>query len=297
SYFASANYHKEYLELDLLKEEDKQLLFHHLEDTDILISNFKPGDDKKFGILSTDLLRRFPKLIHGQITGYPGNNTRPAFDVVLQAETGYLAMTGHPNEAPVKMPVAMIDVLAAHQLKEGLLIALIERNQSGKGALVSVSLYDAALSALSNQASAFLMGGLIPQALGTLHPSICPYGELLPCSDGKSLVLAVGNDTQFRHLCEVLGDSQLAEHPSFHSNPERVKNRVELQKQLAQLSASFSSDVLFEALDQQKVPVGRIRRLDEVFQDPEAQTLVREETIENTLTRRVSGNIFRIQSA
>lgn len=293
SYFSSANWAKNYIKLDLRQDSDRQILYTELEDADILISNFKAGDDAKFGIEPKWLQERYPKLIHGCIEGFTETPERVAFDMVLQAETGYLSMTGEQGHMG-KLPVAMIDVLASHQLKEGILIALLNRMNTGKGALVEVSLYDAALSGLNNQATSWLMNGINPQPMGLLHPSICPYGEILLSSDNKKIVLAVGNDKQFYHLCEVLGCMQLVEDPRFKHNPERVSHRIELQSELTTYSSRIHSAPLFEALMDKRIPAGRIQTIRDVFKEDSAQKLLWNEEQEGRETSRVKGNVFRI---
>lgn len=295
AYFASANYGKTHLFLDLTETSDRRQLLEELAVADILLSNFKAGDAERFGLSYAFLKEQFPLLIHGQITGFPDDPERTAFDLVLQAEAGYLSMTGSDPGKLAKMPVALIDVLAAHQLKEGLLMALIQKERTGKGALVTVSLYETAIASLANQASSWLMRGHIPQPSGLLHPSIAPYGETLTGSDGKTLVLAVGNDKQFHSLCKVLQAEDLASDLRFAHNPERVKNRALLQEMIHEKAATYTSVFLFDALLKEKVPVGRIRTLDDVFSDEAAQKLVLDLVIGGQTTRRVKGNVFRIR--
>jgi len=293
SYFASANYGKIYLQADLYSEEGRNAVIDALREADILLTNFKKGDAEKFGLTQDFLHQEFPKLIHGQITGFGEESDRTAFDMVLQAEMGFLSMTGTP-ENKAKIPVAMIDILAAHQLKEGLLLALMQRQITGRGAHVTASLYDSALSALINQGSAWLMNGLLPQALGTLHPSICPYGEILVSKDKMELVLAIGNDHQFKLLCQILGDSSIADDSRYQSNPKRVENRKSLLERMNTLAKMQEGEVLFKAFIDAHLPVGRVRTLDQVFSDKEAQALVLEEIEGEYNTKRVAGNVFRI---
>ncbi|MBI1221410.1 MAG: CoA transferase [Bacteroidetes bacterium] len=294
SYFASANYGKEIRSLDLGNEEDIASLYAELEDADIILSNFKHGDDKKFHLEKQKIAEKFPHLIQGRISGFSEESDRTAFDIVLQAETGYIHLCGTPTQH-AKLPVAMIDELAAHQLKEGLLIALMERMLTGKGSVVEVSLYDAALSGLTNQASSWLMNQVEPEAMGMLHPSICPYGEYLLTSDQKKIVLAIGNDKQFAHLCEILHMEEASHDPRFIDNASRVRNRVALQDLFNEHSIHFNRDMLFQKLIEQRIPAGRILTLKEVFEDPNSWKCILEEEIEQVPTRRVSGNVFRIQ--
>ncbi|HXC05108.1 MAG TPA: CoA transferase, partial [Bacteroidia bacterium] len=184
---------------------------------------------------------------------------------------------GTAQSGPVKLPLAFIDILAAHQLKEALLIALIKRLKTGEGSYVSVSLYDAALTSLANQASNYLQTGAVPGLLGSLHPNIAPYGELLLCKDGQPLVLAVGNDKQFALLCRVLRSEELIRDSRFRSNPVRVKYRAALLSALQEAAVLWTSEDLKKELDKLGVPCGRIYNMAEVFAASEAKKLILEE--------------------
>ncbi|MDX5404626.1 MAG: CoA transferase, partial [Bacteroidota bacterium] len=201
AYFSSVNYHKEYVSLDLKDPSDREHLNAILKEADVLIQNWKEGDAEKFGLSAGSLMARFPKLIIADLSGFALETQRVAYDIVLQAETGWLSMTGHPGGGPAKLPVALIDLLAGHQLKEGILAALWQRERTGTGAQVAVSLEESALASLANQASNYLMCGNIPGPMGTAHPNIAPYGEIFRCRDDHPLLLAVGSDVQFQKLC------------------------------------------------------------------------------------------------
>ncbi|MBI3240227.1 MAG: CoA transferase, partial [Flavobacteriia bacterium] len=203
-----------------------------------------------------------------KISGFGDDSDRVAYDLILQAESGLMSMNGTPESGPVKMPVAFIDVLAAHQLKEGLLVALLERQISGKGHVVSVSLYDAAVSSLVNQASNYLMEGHVPQRIGSLHPNIAPYGELFATSDQKQVTFAIGSNRHFEGLCTFLGLTELFADDRFSVNAHRVKNRTSLFEILQTAIAQHTSESLNLAMQQQHIPFGIIRTLDEVFTDP-----------------------------
>jgi crotonobetainyl-CoA:carnitine CoA-transferase CaiB-like acyl-CoA transferase len=209
AYFASVNYRKSYVWIDFSANDSRPQLEELIRTSDIIITNFKEGDDRKFKLTSQDVHELQPKAIIASLKGFQSHPNRIAYDVVLQAECGFMFMNGTEQSGPLKMPVALIDVIAAHQLKEGILCALLRRSETGKGSTVRVTLEEAALSALANQASNYLMAGHIAQAAGSLHPNIAPYGETFQCSDNKRLVLAVGSDAQFNRLCEVVGFDEL----------------------------------------------------------------------------------------
>jgi crotonobetainyl-CoA:carnitine CoA-transferase CaiB-like acyl-CoA transferase len=173
AYFSSVNYGKQYQSINLKTTEGKQAVLNLMATADIVLTNFKSGDDIKLGLDYETLNALNPKLIYACITGFGPNDSRTAFDVVLQAEAGLMYMNGAPESGPIKWPVAVIDLMAAHQLKEGILLALLQRERHGLGAKVSVSLYDAAIASLANQATNWLMAGHIPQRLGSL-PQHCP---------------------------------------------------------------------------------------------------------------------------
>ena len=168
------------------------------------------------------------RLIYADITAFGEEDERPGFDAVLQAETGFMGMNGTEASGPVKMPVALIDLLLAHQLKEALLIALIERMQSGRGSYNTVSLFQSGVASLANQAANYLVAGTVPGRTGSDHPNIAPYGTVFRTRNGDPVVLAVGTDSQFQALCEVLGIPDAAEDGRFATNQQRVVHREAL---------------------------------------------------------------------
>lgn len=296
SYYASINYKKEIHFVDLSNESDIEQIHLELKDADIFLSNFKGKDADKFQLNSELLSEKFPQLIQGSIRGFELEIDRVAYDVVLQAETGFMFMNGNPDGLPTKMPVALIDVLAAHQLKEGILCALIEKSKTGKGSVVEVSLEKAALASLVNQASYFLMTGNIPQRMGSLHPNIAPYGELFTTSDGKMIVLAVGSDEQFRKLCFALNTPSVLEDVRFTNNTLRVKHRSDL---FVLLQEAFNSVKYLEferIANTTGVPFGRVRNMQEVFERDAAKSSVISEKFENSNTERMESVAFKLRS-
>ncbi|MFN5911802.1 MAG: CaiB/BaiF CoA transferase family protein [Bacteroidota bacterium] len=293
AYFSSINYKKEYLQIDLRTEDGRSSFLALTSDADILISNFKSGDEEKFRITDAILRKHNPKLICGKISGFGSESDRVAYDLILQAESGFMSMNGTPESGPVKMPVALIDVLAAHHLKEGLLLALLKRAAKGKGTTVTVSLYDAAVCSLVNQASNYLMTGKVPERIGSLHPNIAPYGEIFKTKDGELITFAIGSDEHFRRLCAFLGCAELTTNSKFETNPLRVINRTELFDILQNKISEINVELILGEMLKQKVPVGKIRQLDEVFTDPSARQLVRQEMIDDTKTKRVTSIAFK----
>ena len=236
-----------------------------------------------------------PSVIYAQIYGFDEEDETPAFDVVLQAEAGFMFMNGEKGGNAVKMPVALIDLLAAHQLKEGILVALLKRERTGEGSFVSTSLYESAVASLANQATNWLMAGHIPQRIGSEHPNIAPYGDMFYTLDNKYVVLACGTEKQWLSLCKALELEDLIEDKRFKTNALRVKNRAELHAILRGVMELYGRDELIELLKKNQIPVGAIRNMPEVFENKTAQAMILEDaTLENVVTKCVKTVAFKI---
>lgn len=292
SYFASINYKKKYLKLDLKNESDYFQLCELLKSADILISNFKKGDDIKFKLSDSELNVLNPRLIHGKISGFGLESDRVAYDLILQAETGFMSMNGTLTSGPIKMPVALIDVLAAHHLKEGILASLYERTQTNQGKTVHVSLYHAAVCSLINQASAYLMNMHVAKPIGSLHPSIAPYGELFKTSDHALITFAIGSQQQFMKLCHYLGLEELIDNENYNTNQQRVKNRHDLHKELQARIEILESNAILIWAEENVVPCGKVKTIDEVLENPKILPLIKTEIIENQETKRITSIAF-----
>lgn len=292
AYFSSVNYKKEYKRWDLSNPEDNTAFKELVATADILLTNFKRGDDRKFGIEDGVLRQENPSLIIGKINGYGEESDRVAYDLILQAESGFMSMNGTPESGPVKMPVALIDVLAAHHLKEALLLALLDRTKSNRGVSVSVSLYDAAVSSLVNQASNYLMSQLVPQRIGSLHPNIAPYGELFETKDGATITFAIGSNAHFEKLCRILKLDDLLLNRAFSENQGRVAHRTELAQAISAACIIRTSAEILAQMEEANVPAGKITPLDEVFDAQKAQRLIREEVIDGVSTKRITSTVF-----
>ncbi len=295
AYYCSVNWNKEVLFLDLSNSQDLKQLYELVTQADIVLANYKKGAAEKLGV-DYDTLRAINnQLIYANLTGFGKDSGRVAFDVVLQAESGFMYMNGQPESPPTKMPVALIDILAAHQLKEGILVALIQRMQTGKGSLVQTSLLAAAVSSLANQATNWLMAAHIPQQLGSLHPNIAPYGELFTTQDNQQLVLAIGNNKQFVALCECLDLAALGSDPNYKNNHNRVTNRTALAASLAPAFATQTADILLQKCHARQVPIGLVRNMKQVFEQEGMQDLILTEDIEGVATKRVKTVVFEIE--
>lgn len=295
AYFSSVNYGKKHVFYDLKVADQLEVVRKMCIDADIVLSNFKPGDDTRYGLDFESLKIDNPRLIYGHLFGFRSNPTRVAYDTVLQAETGFMSMNGEAGGPPVKMPVALIDVLGAHQLKEGLLVALLKLTKTGKGCKVEVTLEESALSSLINQAGNYLMCNAIPKREGTLHPNIAPYGEMFETADNRLLVLAVGNNKQFVALCSILNIADLAKDERFIDNPNRVANRKELFEILVPIFYKRNAAEWMEQFIKANVPAGVVNDLGTVFsENPVAQSMVLEEYINGIHTKRMRSVVFRL---
>ncbi len=296
AYFCSVNWGKQHLFLDLNDAADRHTALELAIAADVVISNFKPSAARRMGVDPESLRTRNPRLTYAQLNAFADpEDESPAFDVVLQAEAGFMYMTGEPGRLPVKMPVALIDLLAAHQLKEAVLLALLQRERSGEGSIVSVSLLECALASLANQATNWLMADYIPQRMGAQHPNIAPYGDTFLCSDGQYILLAVGTERQFQQLCRCLPTAHLLQNPDFQTNRMRVKYRAALNETLAAVLCLKSLDDWMTLFKTQGVPAARIRNMQAVFEMPAAQAMILEETLpDGTITQRVKSNAFKI---
>ncbi|MCA6378095.1 MAG: CoA transferase [Cytophagales bacterium] len=272
AYFCSCNWGKKSIAVDLSTVEGKQIVKELAKRSDIIIASYKPGDAEKLGVSYQQLSMNNDQLIYGQITGYGSDDDRVGYDAVIQAESGFMDLNGEKDGQPTKMPVALIDVLAAHQLKEGLLLALLKKERSGVGSLVEVSLIQSALSSLANQATNWLVAKKLPTRQGSSHPNIAPYGDSFLTKDGKRVLLAIGNDRQFKDLIAVLGISEQVLdlgawglEVKFLSNQQRVENRLALNEILEDAIAKRGSKELLDNINQLKIPAGIIQNVAEAF--------------------------------
>ncbi len=296
AYFYSVNWGKQHILLDLTQVADRLRLMAWLKDADVVISNFKKGGAEKLGLDCVSLAEWNPRLIYASISAYGEDDLRPGFDVAIQAETGWMHMNGEAGGPPVKMPVALMDLLAAHQLKEGILVALLQRERTGKGSEVTVSLFDAGVASLANQATNWLNLGHLPQRIGSRHPNIAPYGEVFLSQDDKMLIVSAGTEQQFRALSHLLDASQIAENERFATNALRLENRVVLASQLQAAFRCLTAEVILERCRAAQVPVAPIRNLQEVFELPAAQDLVLEEKTEaGGVSKRVRTAVFKLK--
>lgn len=291
AYYHSINYNKKSQFWDLTEAEDYKKLLNELQDTDILISNFNEQTAEKFKVSYKNLSSIFPRLIYAQLTGFVHEKDRPAYDIVLQAESGFLSMCGLNETSKARLPVALIDILAAHQLKEGILIAMLKRVKSNTGSKIECTLEESAISSLANQATNYLIANHIPKPLGTIHPNISPYGDIFKTKDDQEIVLSIGTNKQFYSLCNILKTNELIDDERFITNPDRVKNRIELIEKLSIKIKDFNCSDLLKKAKSNKVPLGQIKNLEQVFETKTGKSMILES---EDGTKRVKTVAFKI---
>lgn len=276
SYFSCANWGKKSISLNLNKKEGLDIVYKLAAICDIVLVSYKPGDAEKLKVDYKTLSQRNKRMVYAHLTGYGLKNARSGYDAIIQAESGFTFMNGEPDGDPLKMPVALMDLLAGHQLKEAILLALLNRERTGNGQYIEVSLIKSGVTSLANQATNWLVGNTIPKQMGSDHPNIVPYGTIYYSQDGKPIVLAIGNDKQFSDLCSILGHPEMAKDSKFSNNQNRVLNRNELKDKLQNLIGLIERDTFLEILDEKSVPAGGVYNMQEVFELPEAKELVME---------------------
>jgi crotonobetainyl-CoA:carnitine CoA-transferase CaiB-like acyl-CoA transferase len=282
AYFCSVNWGKKSLAIDIMTPDGQEIIHKLVQECDIVIASYKPGDAEKLRVDYQTLRQINPDLIYGHITGYGLDHPKVGYDAIIQAEAGFIFMNGEPEGNPIKMPVALMDILAAHHLKEGLLISLYNHLKTGKGAYISVSLIESAISSLANQATNWLQAGHLPNRMGSEHPNIAPYGSIFKTADQKLIIIAVGSDKQFFKLCEVISSHNLPLSEKFATNAARVANREELNLILIEKIGKWKKVDLLSALEQAQVPAGGVNNLQEVFNTVHGKNMILE-TVQNEI--------------
>jgi crotonobetainyl-CoA:carnitine CoA-transferase CaiB-like acyl-CoA transferase len=265
TYFQAVNRNKRNVALDLGDPEDLAEIHRLAAEADVVVENFRPGLMAAKGLDAEALRAENPRLIYCSITGFGsgGGAELPGYDLLIQALGGLMSITGDPEGEPMKVGVAMVDILAGLFASVGILAALRHREASGEGQVVEVDLFSSLLAALTNQASAYSLAGVVAGRMGNRHPSISPY-ELLSTGDGD-LVLAVGNDRQFATLCQVLGAPGLAEDARFVNNSQRVANREQLAAELEFLLEVRPAADWAAELTARRVPAGVVNDIAAAF--------------------------------
>src|SRR5579859_2457799 len=262
TYYLSVNRNKRSVVLDLGDPQDLAAARELARRADILVENFKPGGLARFGLDYDSVRAGNAAIVYASISGFGsgGGKNLPGYDLMVQAMSGLMSLTGDPAGPPYRAGVAVFDVMAGLHTTIAILAALNHRNATGEGQHLEASLMASAMSGMVNQTSAYAAGGVVPFRMGNSHPSLFPY-EPLPTGDGE-LIVTAGNDAQFRKLCEVLGAPELSDDPRFNSNPGRTANRAALRPLLAEKLAAKSAAEWFDALISVGVPCGPINTVD-----------------------------------
>ncbi|MEY4996039.1 MAG: hypothetical protein RLZ67_764 [Actinomycetota bacterium] len=261
TYYMSINRNKKSIVLDFGNPDDLALVKKLVSKADICLENFKVGGLKKFGLDYESVSVDNPSLVYLSISGFGTAEGAwlPGYDLIVQAVSGLMSLTGEPDGPPFRAGISVFDVMAGLHGTIGVLAALNQRAQTGKGQHVEVNLLSSAMSGLVNQTAAYTAAGVVPFRMGNAHPSLFPY-EALPTKD-RDLIIAAGNDKQFRALCGVLGLDDVAQDPRFAINADRTKNREELRPYLLEKLAQWNSDDLFIELNKVGVPCGPINSI------------------------------------
>ena len=297
AYYLSANRGKKSVAVDFSKREGREIVAALTKSCDVVIENFKVDGLKRLGLDYEALSAVNPRLIYCSISGFGQTGPykdKPGYDLLVQAMGGLMSITGAPDGEPMKVGVAVADILTGLYATVAVLAALNERGSSDKGQHIDLALLDVQVATLANQGMNFLTSGKVPRRHGNAHPNIVPY-QAFATSDGH-VVIAVGNDAQFARLAAILGVPELSEDPRFQKNADRVRNRGELIEILISRIGSFRKLELLGLLDAQLIPAGPINEMHEVFSDPHvaARGLVVEQNLSKGQSAiRMIGNPIR----
>jgi crotonobetainyl-CoA:carnitine CoA-transferase CaiB-like acyl-CoA transferase len=263
TYYLSIGRNKRSVVLDFRDPDDRALAVELLRRADIAIENFKPGALRKFGLDYEAVAEANPGLVYLSISGFGTAEGAwlPGYDLIVQAVSGLMSLTGDAEGPAFRAGISVFDVMAGLHGLIGVLAALPQRNETGRGQHVDVNLLSSAMSGLVNQTAAYTAGGVVPRRMGNAHPSLFPY-EVMPTAD-RDVIITAGNDRQFRSLCEVLGIADVPDDPRFGSNADRTRNRDELRPLLLAELATWKADDLFLALNKAGVPCGPINTIGE----------------------------------
>lgn len=274
AYFMCANRGKRSVAIDFTHSDGQALIHKLAAASDVFIENYKVGALKKYKLDYDTLKAVNPKLVYCSITGfgqYGPYANRPGYDFMIQGMGGLMSVTGKPDTSPgggpTKVGVAVVDIFAGLYAANGIQAALLERVTTGAGKHIDLALFDTCAAILANQATNYLIGGQVATPLGNAHPNIVPYQSF--ATSDSHIIIAVGNDKQFRALCQVIGKPALASDAKYASNATRVANREQLCHELAEVIAQESCAFWLRALESEGIPCGPINTIDKVFDDPQ----------------------------
>ena len=270
AYFAGINRNKRTIALDLSKPEGREVLLKLLGEADVLIDNFKTGTMEKWGIGYADTLaNKFPRLVHARVSGFGEDGPLggfPGYDAMVQASAGLVSVNGSPESGPVRVGVPVVDLSTGMNACIGILMALYERNRSGKGQFIDATLYDSAIALHQPHAPNYFTAGQKPKLVGNSHGSLVPYSNFP--TKGRNIAIAAGNYGQFRKLAQMLGKPELAQDPRFKTNKDRVAHRLELEAELRELLKDRDADSFSIELMKGGVPSGAVLEVSDVMEHP-----------------------------
>ena len=270
AYFAGINRNKRTIALDLSRSEGRNVLLRLLEETDVLIDNFKTGTMEKWGMGYADTLaQKFPRLVHARVSGFGADGPLggfPGYDAMVQASSGLVSVNGAPEAGPVRIGVPVVDLSTGMNACIGIMMALYERTRSGKGQFIDATLYGSAVALHQPHAPNYLMGGQTPKLVGNSHGSLAPYCNFP--TRGRNIVVGAGNDGQFRKLCQMLGKIELADDPRFKTNKDRVAHKIELEAELRALTKDRDGESFANELMRNGVPSGAVMEVPDVMEHP-----------------------------
>jgi len=273
AYYLGTNRNKRSITLDFAKPEGREVLLKLMEGADIFVENLKVGDMARYGLSYADVKDRCPGLIYLSVTGFGQTGPyapRPGYDLLAQAMGGIMSVTGDPAGQPMKVGVAIADMMTGMHATIATLAALRHRENTGQGQHVDAALVDTQVSWLMNQAMNYLVGGVVPHRSGNAHPNVAPY-EVFETLDGH-IIVGCGSDRQFASFLKVIGREELATDPRFATNAARIANLDELRRIMGTAIAERATDEWVATLEAAKVPCGPVNTIDRVFADPQIQS-------------------------
>lgn len=273
AYYASCNRNKKSVAIDIAKSAGQQLILELAKTSDVFIENFKVGGLKRYGLSYEDLIKVNPKIVYCSITGFGQHGPyaeRAGYDFLIQGMGGLMSLTGRPDgepgAGPLKVGVALTDILTGMYSTVAILAALTHRDRTGEGQHIDLALLDVQIACLANQAMSYLVSGKEPVRMGNAHPTVVPYQDF-PTADGH-MIVAIGNDTQFAKFCDAAGHPEWAEDESYRTNTARVLNRATLLPLLQNATRTRTTEEWIATLETRSVPCGPINGLKAVFSDP-----------------------------
>lgn len=267
SYFIGVNRNKRSIALDLGRPAGREVLLRLLAGADVLVENFKPGAMERWGLGYDEVLvSRFPRLIHCRVSGFGADGPfggLPGYDAILQAMTGLMSINGDPTTGPLRMGTPVVDLATGLYAATGILMALYERERSGRGQFLDMTLHDCGMALLHPQAANYFLSGQRPMPTGNPHPNLAPYDKYRTRTG--DIFIAAGNEGQFRKLCDLLGVPELSRDPQFRSNADRLRNRALLTARFAAILADEDAHALAPRLLAAGLPAGPVRAVDEAL--------------------------------